>query len=113
MTRWTILKTGASSWGCVANSKRSGIGNESTHWRTVLDHVGGGLRHVPGATARAEAAKLTEGHVPVSQRKPQAQSLGYAATTSSMTSAPAGSDVAANAVRAGNGVTPSPGSQRE
>ena len=25
---------GASSWGCVANSKRSGIGNESSHCRT-------------------------------------------------------------------------------
>jgi len=29
-----ICKTGASSSGCVANSKRSGIGNENTHWRT-------------------------------------------------------------------------------
>jgi hypothetical protein len=68
-TRWTIRKTGASSSGCVANSKRSGIGNESTHWRTgtprddVIDQVGGGLRHAPDATARAEAATLaTEGH---------------------------------------------------
>jgi hypothetical protein len=31
ITRWTIRKTGASSWGWAANSKRSGIGNESTH----------------------------------------------------------------------------------
>jgi len=35
---------------------------------------------------------------------------GYAATTSSITSAPAGNDAAANAVRAGSGVIPNPGS---
>ncbi len=34
MIRWTICKTGTSRSGCVANSKRSGIGNESTHCRT-------------------------------------------------------------------------------
>lgn len=38
---------------------------------------------------------------------------GAAATTSSITSAPAGRDATANAVRAGNGVTPRPGSQEE
>ena len=36
---------------------------------------------------------------------------GTAATTSSITSAPAGNAAAWNAVRAGNGVTPRPGSQ--
>ena len=34
MTRWIICKTGVRSSGCAANSKRSGIGNESTHCRT-------------------------------------------------------------------------------
>lgn len=31
---WTTCKTGTSSWGCAANRKRSGIGNESTHCRS-------------------------------------------------------------------------------
>lgn len=40
-------------------------------------------------------------------------SFGYAATTSSITSAPAGKASTANAVRAGSGVTPRPGSHAE
>jgi len=53
MTRWTICNTGASSWRCEANRKRSGIGKEITHWRTgtrgskVIDQVGGRLHHTP------------------------------------------------------------------
>ena len=34
MTRWTICKAGESKWGCVANSKRRGIGKANTHCRT-------------------------------------------------------------------------------
>ena len=66
--REQLRMTGASSSGCVANSKRSRIGNESTHWRTapgddVINQAGARLCHAPGATARAEAATLTtEGH---------------------------------------------------
>jgi hypothetical protein len=34
MTRWMICNSGESTSGWVANRMRSGIGNESTHWRT-------------------------------------------------------------------------------
>jgi len=47
------------------------------------------------------------------RREGRGQSFGNEAITSSMTSAPAGNDAAANAVRTGSGVTPRPGSQAE
>ena len=34
MARCTTCSTGVTSLGCAANSRRSGIGSDSTHWRT-------------------------------------------------------------------------------
>ncbi len=34
MTRCTTCSTGVTSLGCAASNRRSGMGNERTHWRT-------------------------------------------------------------------------------
>jgi hypothetical protein len=59
-------------------------------------------------TAKMSYCPISTGAPSIStaQNRNHLQSFGYAATTSSITSAPAGSDAAANAVRAGNGVMP-------
>ena len=39
VARCTTCSTGVTSNGCAASSRRSGIGSESTHWRTGTDAV--------------------------------------------------------------------------
>ena len=68
ITRCTTCSTGVTSTGCAASNRRSGIGSDSTHWRTgtraddVIDQMRGGLRHAPRPARGAEPAALaTEG----------------------------------------------------
>ena len=55
MARCTTCSTGVTSFGCAPSSRRSGMGSDSTHWRTgtcgddVLDQVRRSLRHAPRA----------------------------------------------------------------
>ena len=64
-----ICNTGESSSGWAAKRMRSGIGNESTHWRTgtrgmtQIDQVGRGFRHAPRPAGGAKPAPLAgKGH---------------------------------------------------
>ena len=47
-TRCTTCSTGVSSLGCAASSRRSGIGSESTRWRTGTWGMTGGERGYRG-----------------------------------------------------------------
>ncbi|MDA8255794.1 MAG: hypothetical protein M0Z99_09195 [Betaproteobacteria bacterium] len=55
-TRCTTCSTGVTSSGCAASSTRSGIGSDSTHWRTgtcgddVVHELRCCLRHPARAT---------------------------------------------------------------
>ena len=63
MTRWTICKTGARIWGWAASRKRSGTGNDNTHWRypwdEVIDQANGRLCHAPRPADGIIPAPLT------------------------------------------------------
>ena len=61
MTRWLTCNSGASSFGWAVTKMRSGIGNDSTHWRTG---TGGDDVSTKRAAVSAMRRKPQEGQNP-------------------------------------------------
>src|SRR5205085_101707 len=83
----------------------------SCHGNSETQNANAELRKPECPRQRSPAFFILHSHSNFLIFRGSRQASGTAATTSSITSAPAGRACAANAVRAGSGVTPRPGSQ--